>query len=156
MHQDYRDLYGPVSAARCQIVRTQRTDLNQNIRPRGERDGIEQTRSQWDYMIQVDGRDAGMIQVVELELGMAFVGWVHVQGWARGLGLGIALHQRVLDDYGTLAVEDFASSAELGLLATMARAGHPVTVRDGQSSLGITRHCKTVERMYVLHRLINN
>jgi hypothetical protein len=140
MHQDFHALCAPPSARRV------------TVRPRREIEGSEPTRPQWDYAVLVDDRPAGVLQLIELEPDLAFVAWVRVDAWARGLGVGAALHRAALADFAALAVEDFASADELRLIDAMARHGHRVTTRTDQSALGIMRHRRVVDRMYVIHR----
>ena len=152
MHADFRPYYAPLSAARVTIAKACRLPArrNQNIMPARERASLEPARAQYDYMLYLDGCLAGTIEVIELEPGLAFVGWVHVERHATGLGLGLALHHRVLEDFDALAVEDFCSRHEQYTLAALHRRGARITESRDQAHLGITRGCRVVDRMYVV------
>lgn len=154
MHHSYEVFSAPISAARVTIAKARRLPacLNQNIRTAQERAGLESTRPQYDYMLYLDGANVGTIQIIELEPDLAFVGWVHVERHATGMGLGLALHRRVLSDYPAFAVEDFCSDAEIRTLTSLHRSGHRITERNGQADLGISRYCKVVDRMFVVER----
>lgn len=156
MHMDFVSAYlSRASEARVTITQARRLParLNHSIRPESERAGREPARSQYDYMLYLDGALAGTIEVIELEVGLAFVGWVGIKPHARGLGLGAALHRRVLEDFGALAVEDFCSPDEQYTLVALHRSGHRITKRRNQAHLRIIRGCRVVECMYVVERL---
>lgn len=147
MHGDFGCYHMPIAARRVLIARRRRGGTGVL--------GMEIERRQWDYTVHLDGVQAGVLWLLELAPKLAFVMWVHVEAWARGFGLGEALHRRVLGDFGALAVEDFASNAELRLLASMARGGGLRLTPNSDpevAQLGIFRHCRLVDRMLVLDR----
>lgn len=154
MHQDFRHYDMPVTAARLRVSRERIGEdrLWSGVRPARERAGLEPARSQYGYTAAVDGAAAGTLHAIELEPGLAFVAWVGVSPAFRRQGVAEALHRRVIEDFGALAVEDFASEAELWLLASLARRGLRLGVRADVGDLELYRHCRLVERMYTLSR----
>lgn len=151
MHQDFRVYDIPVTARTCSITRARLASdqLNYNVRPIRERLGHEPTRAQYAYTAIVDGCTAGELQMIELEPGLAFVAWVGVVPAYRRRGVAEALHRRVIADLGSLAVEDFASDAELYLIAALRESGLVLGVRS-LADLEINRHCKIVDRVYTI------
>jgi hypothetical protein len=69
------------------------------------------------------GACAGHMVVTLLEPGLGFVGYVRVGLDFQRQGVALALHDRAAADHGTIAIEHYASAAELALWSSLARRG---------------------------------
>jgi hypothetical protein len=61
--------------------------------------------------------------VTLLEPGLGFVGYVMTGTKYQRQGVALALHARAGADLGTIAIEHYASAAELALWSSLARRG---------------------------------
>lgn len=154
MHQDF-EMFDARPSQRTAVV-TRRllneSERLEDVRPRAERLGLEPTRAQYQYTVSAAGlgQEVAIMSVIELEPGLAFVASVWTSHTYQRCGLATQLHAAVLRDFGALAVEDFCASGEYQLLARLADNGREVSERTGVPHLGIHRHNRLVERMFIV------